>query len=381
MFSRRQNRLLGESCRVDKSKVFAILVASGRSVRFGADKLELDCGGMPVWERSFRALLDSGLVGSVGVVTRPEKVKGVLARVPEMGFVVSGGATRAESVRRGLAAVPKGVEIVMVHDAARPFVSAEVVCRVVEGAEEHGAAYPGVPVTDTVRMEGELLERSLLVAAQTPQGARVDLLKAAMANPAELTDEMAYLQAAGIEIVAVDGDPANKKITHPGDLVNEMEIRTGFGYDVHRFSDDPERPMWLGGVEFDDRPGLDGHSDADALLHAVVDALLGAAALGDIGVHYPPSDPQWKNCASIRFVKETANLLNKEGWRIVNVDATVVAERPRVMPKAAEIRQTIAEALGVSVDRVSVKATTNEKLGAIGNSEGIAGYAVATIRR
>jgi 2-C-methyl-D-erythritol 4-phosphate cytidylyltransferase / 2-C-methyl-D-erythritol 2,4-cyclodiphosphate synthase len=374
-------RQIGDGRHVGSGKVFGILVASGRSVRFGEDKLELGCGGLPVWEQSFRALSDSGVVDSVGVVTLPQKVPGVLARFPEMGFVVSGGATRAESVRRGLASVPEGYEFVLVHDAARPFVSAELIQRVVDGVREHGAVYPGVGVTDTVRMEGTVLERSLLVAAQTPQAARLDWLRAAMEIPAELTDEMAYLQAAGFDVVAVQGDPVNKKITNPGDLVNEMEIRTGFGYDVHRFSDDPDRPLWLGGVEFDDRPGLEGHSDADALLHAIVDALLGAAALGDIGVHYPPSDPQWKNCASIRFVKETAVLLGKEGWSIVNVDATVVAERPRLMPRAAEIRQVISDALGVSVDRVSVKATTNEKLGAIGNSEGIAGYAVATIRR
>ncbi len=362
-------------------KVFAILAASGRSVRYGADKLELDCGGVPVWERSFRALMDSGVVDSVGVVTTPDKVVGVLAKFPEMGFVVSGGATRAESVRRGLAAVPEGFEYVLVHDAARPFASGDLIGRVVDAVKEHGAAYPGVGVADTVRLSGNILDRSQLVAAQTPQGARVDWLRTAMENHAELTDEMSYLQEAGFKIVSVEGDPANKKITNPGDMQLESEIRTGFGYDVHRFSDDPERPLWLGGVEFDDRPGLEGHSDADALLHAIVDALLGAAALGDIGVHYPPSDPQWKDCASIRFVKETSLLLNREGWRIVNVDATVVAERPRLMPRVAEIRQVISDALGISVDRVSVKATTNEKLGAIGNSEGIAGYAVATIRR
>ncbi|MFM9874043.1 MAG: 2-C-methyl-D-erythritol 2,4-cyclodiphosphate synthase [Fimbriimonadaceae bacterium] len=371
----------GDGRRVGNGKVFAILAASGRSVRFGSDKLELDFGGMPIWERSFRVLLNSGAVDSVGVVTTPEKVVGVLAKFPEMGFVVSGGATRAESVRRGLAAVPEGFEFVLVHDAARPFASAELIQRVVDGVREHGAVYPGVGVTDTLRIEGTVLERSLLVAAQTPQAARLDWLRSAMDNGAELTDEMAYLQSAGFDVVAVEGDPANKKITNPGDLVKEMEIRTGFGYDVHRFSDDPNRPLWLGGVEFDDRPGLEGHSDADALLHAIVDALLGAAALGDIGVHYPPSDAQWKDCASIRFVKETGILLEKECWSIVNIDATVVAERPRLMPRAVEIRKVISDALGISIDRVSVKATTNEKLGAIGNSEGIAGYAVATIRR
>ncbi|ARU39948.1 2-C-methyl-D-erythritol 2,4-cyclodiphosphate synthase [Armatimonadetes bacterium Uphvl-Ar1] len=371
----------GDDYRVGNGRVIAILVASGKSERFGTDKLEIDLGGVSVWEKSYRALRDSGVVDGVGVVTRAEKVAQTLARVPDMEFVVTGGETRAESVRRGLAAVPAGFEIVLVHDAARPFVSAEVIERVVAVVREHGAAYPAVGVTDTIRHDGQLLDRTQLLAAQTPQGARLDDLRSAMMNPAELTDEMAYLQANGVQIFAVEGDPANQKITHPGDVKRPMEIRTGFGYDVHRFSDDPARPLWLGGVEFDDRPGLEGHSDADALLHAIVDALLGAAALGDIGVHYPPSDPQWKDCPSLRFVGETGEMLRRVGWEIVNVDATVVAERPKVMVKALEIRTGIAGALGIEVGRVSVKATTNERLGAIGNSEGIAGYAVATISR
>lgn len=371
----------GDGRHVGNGKVFAILVASGKSERFGADKLELELGGIPVWEASYRALRDSGFVDGVGVVTRPEKVARTLARVPDMEFVVSGGGSRSESVRRGLAAIPAGFDYVLVHDAARPFVTAEVIERVVMGVRERGAAYPAVGVSDTVRLDGKLLDRSKILAAQTPQGGRIEDLRQAIVNQADLTDEMAFLQAMGVEIFAVEGDPANKKITHPGDLMNDMEIRTGFGYDVHRFSDDPARPLWLGGVEFDDRPGLEGHSDADALLHAIVDALLGAAALGDIGVHYPPTDPQWRDCRSLRFVRETGAMLKREGWRIVNVDATVVAERPKVMVKALEIRTGIAEALGIDVGRVSVKATTNEKLGSIGNSEGIAGYAVATISR
>lgn len=364
-----------------KSRVFAILVAAGRSERFGSDKLEFSVGGVPVWLASLRALQSSGAIDSVGVVTRREKVAIVLDRAPEVSFVVTGGSSRAESVRRGLAAVPEGFDVVLVHDAARPYVSPEVVGRVVDGVGELGAAYPAVGVTDTVRQGDQLLDRSELRAAQTPQGARIEVLRAAMANPVELTDEMAYVQAAGFEYLAVEGDPANKKVTYVGDVAMTGEVRTGFGYDVHRFSDDPNRPLWLGGVEFDDRPGLEGHSDADVLLHAIVDALLGAAGLGDIGVHYPPSDMRWKNCSSIRFVKETESLLSASGWCITHVDATIVAERPKVMPRAAEIRSVIADALGIEIDRVSVKATTNERLGAIGNSEGIAGYAVATIAR
>lgn len=363
------------------AKVFAILAASGSSNRFGADKLEIDCGGIPVWLRSYQALSQSGSVDAVGIVTRPDKVAPYLAAAPGAAFVVSGGETRAQSVRRALEAVPSGFEFVLVHDAARPFLDSSLVERLVDAVKAHGAAYPSIAVTDTVRRGRELVDRSELRAAQTPQGARLDWLRAAMQDPTERTDEMSYIQAAGYEFQSVEGDPANKKITHLGDIPLGDETRTGFGYDIHRFSSDPSRPMWLGGVEFDDRPGLEGHSDADALLHAVVDALLGAAGLGDIGVHYPPSDPQWKDCPSLRFLRETGHLLSQAGWRITNIDATVVAERPRVMPRAMEIRQAIADALDIEVGRVSVKATTNEGLGAIGKSEGIAGYATATIRR
>jgi 2-C-methyl-D-erythritol 4-phosphate cytidylyltransferase/2-C-methyl-D-erythritol 2,4-cyclodiphosphate synthase len=194
---------------------------------------------------------------------------------------------------------------------------------------------------------------------------------------------MALLEALGVHTTFVDGEDTNFKLTTPADLNKiPMEYRTGLGYDIHSFSTDPDRPLWLGGVEFpNDKPGLEGHSDADALLHAVVDSLLGAASLGDIGVHYPPTDPQWKNVSSLIFLQETGMILKEKGWSIVNIDSTVLAERPKVMARRQEICEAIARALDISPDRVSVKATTNEKLGAIGREEGIAAFATATLRR
>ncbi|QYK53157.1 MAG: 2-C-methyl-D-erythritol 2,4-cyclodiphosphate synthase [Fimbriimonadaceae bacterium] len=367
-------------------KCFAILAASGSSVRFGSDKLNLQVDGIPVWRKSYQILISCPLVSGVGVVTRQEKISEILAAEPGMTFVVSGGETRAQSIRNAMAHVPRGSTHVLIHDAARPFASADLIERVIASAFEHGAAFPGLSLTETVRQANNdswhELDRSQIMRVQTPQVVRRDWFEQALSQiEDDLTDDVGYLIAAGFPVQLVQGEPENMKITHPSDLPQMPEYRMGFGYDVHRFSEDPNRPLWLGGVEFDERPGLEGHSDADALLHAVVDALLGAAGEGDIGVHYPPSDEQWKDCPSVRFLSEAANLLKSKGWHIVNIDATVVAERPKVMPKSLEIRKVISESIEVAIERVSVKATTNEKLGSIGKSEGIACYAVATIRR
>ncbi|MCA0362327.1 MAG: 2-C-methyl-D-erythritol 2,4-cyclodiphosphate synthase [Armatimonadetes bacterium] len=363
-------------------KVCAILLAAGSSTRFGEDKLEQLIGGVPLWLASYQALAASPLIDAIGIVTSAEKVESVQQRAPEAFFVVEGGSSRQASAHAGILAIPQDYEVVLIHDAARPFVSQAITQAVIEGVARTGAAYPGIPVADTIREGTRLLNRSELRAAQTPQGGRRDWFLSAHAQVTEeLTDDIALLEAAGFPSEVVPGDPKNRKITLPTDL-ESTEIRTGLGYDIHRFSTDPDRPLWLGGVEFpDDKPGLEGHSDADSLLHAIVDALLGAACLGDIGVHYPPSDPQWKNCPSLRFLTETSSLLEREGWRILSIDATVVAERPRVMRKQSEIRSAIASACGLPVTSVSVKATTNEGLGSLGRTEGIAAYSVATIRR
>lgn len=365
---------------------FAILLAAGSSQRYGKDKLWEPIAGMPVWLRSYNALKQPGIAG-VGIVTSRERCEDCADLAGDALFVVEGGSSRQESCLLGLRALPPEATHVLIHDAARPWASPELIGQVREAMEQHGAAGPGIPVTDTIKQVTEKglvhLDRASLAAMQTPQGALVSWLLEAHAKSAgrELTDDLALLEAAGFPAVLVPGDPANRKVTHPGDLPMQTETRTGLGYDIHRFSDDLARPMWLGGVEFDSRPGLEGHSDADALLHAVVDALLGAARLGDIGQLYRNTDDRWKDMRSTFFLQEAGRLVREQGWEIVFVDASVVAERPKVMARRDEICESIGGALGISPDRVSVKATTNEGLGAIGRSEGVAAFAVATLSR
>lgn len=369
----------------------AILLAAGSSTRYGRNKLMEDVGGSPLWLRSYHCLKDHPLVGEVGIVASGE----VLQAAREMEgvlFAVEGGESRQESALRGLQALGDRGEIVLIHDAARPFASRDLIDRVIMGVQAHGAAFPALPVTDTIKEMGDegakTLDRSRLLAVQTPQGGLRHLMVMAHAESyGEYTDDMAMLEAVGVKPHPVAGDPANIKVTHPGDLSRKdldatMEHRTGFGYDIHRFSADPARPLWLGGVLFEgEGPGLDGHSDADALLHAVTDAVLGAAGLGDIGQLFPNTDMEWKDARSHLFLEEAARRAKAEGWRISYVDCTVVAERPKVMKKRAEVCAAIAAALGIGEDRVSIKATTNEGLGSIGRGEGIAAMAVATLAR
>ncbi|HMS55327.1 MAG TPA: 2-C-methyl-D-erythritol 2,4-cyclodiphosphate synthase [Fimbriimonadaceae bacterium] len=358
-------------------KVCAIILAAGRGERFGARKTHLLVNGKPVWKHAFDAFLSHPDVDRVGVVFSPDD----LQLVEGAAFVVAGGPTRQSSAKAGLAATSDDDTIILFHDGARPWVSHDVISRVIEGCREHGAAAAAVPVTDTIRQGSTLLDRTMLSAMQTPQGGRrSDFLRAHEETSEEFTDDVALLSAVGVHAALVQGDPMNKKITHPGDLPQSSEQRTGFGYDIHPFAQD-NRPLYLGGVHFENHPGLDGHSDADVLLHAIVDALLGAAGLGDIGLHFPNTDPQWKQARSTTFLEFAGKSIYDLGWRILNIDATLVAETPKVMARAAEIRHTIAQCCNVEPDRVNLKATTNERLGSIGRSEGIAAMAVASICR
>ncbi|MCG9894941.1 MAG: 2-C-methyl-D-erythritol 2,4-cyclodiphosphate synthase, partial [Fimbriimonadaceae bacterium] len=302
--------------------------------------------------------------------------------------VVAGGSSRQESCRIALEAAGPEATMILVHDAARPFASPALIDRLLDAAEETGAAFPGVAVVDTIRQrEGSAwttLERDRLTAVQTPQAIRADLFREAHARASrECTDDAALVMELGHAATMVPGEPGNIKVTHPGDLpATTMEFRTGIGFDIHRFSSDPDRPMWLGGVEFPEgRPGLEGHSDADALIHAVVDAILGAAGLGDIGCLFPNDDPRWKDMRSARFLEEAVRRAAADGWEVRHVDVAVVAERPKIMKRSAEIRAALAGAMGIGPDRVSVKATTNEGLGSLGRGEGISATAVATLAR
>lgn len=364
-------------------RVAAAILASGSGSRFGGDKVLERLGDRPLWRWSYDAFAAHPEVHDVLVVRTAPGIEGVR--------VVPGGETRQGSARAAFAALPDA-DLILFHDAARPFVSAPVIEAVIAAAAEAGAAAPALPVTDTVREVGaaglRLLDRSRLKAMQTPQGVRREVLARAYAsNPAEFTDDLALAEATGVMPVLVEGDVRLFKVTTADDLararamIGPLETRTGLGYDVHRFSEDPARTLMLGGVAFPAHPALEGHSDADVLLHAAVDALLGAAAMGDIGQHFPPSDPRWKGEPSLTFLNHARQLLSEQGWRIVHLDIAMIGETPKVMPRATEIRACIAEALGVTIDRVSLKATTNEGLGAIGRKEGLAAFATATIAR
>ncbi len=309
-----------------------------------------------------------------------------------------GGATRQASVCAGLEALcadPPGV--VLIQDAARPFASETLVGRAIAAARTFGAAVPAIPVTDTIKAIDETgkvtgtPERARLRAVQTPQAFRFDLIfsahrRAAAAGCRDLTDDAAVAEWAGHPVHVFEGDGANMKVTTAEDfsaaearLLRELsDIRMGQGFDVHAFG--PGDHVWLGGVEIAHDHGLAGHSDADVLSHAITDALLGALAEGDIGSHFPPSDPRWKGAPSKIFLAAAAEKVRARGGMIAHVDATLICERPKVGPHRDRVRESLAGILGIGVERVAVKATTTERLGFTGREEGIAALAVATIR-
>lgn len=382
--------------------VTAIVAAAGRGRRFGAgeNKVFAPLGGVPILVRTLRVLSACPDIRHLVIVTAAEDLERV--EVLASGFdrlhsVCVGGAERSDSVRAALARVPGDTPWVAVHDAARPLVSPALVTAVIQAAWEAGAAVPATPVSDTLKRAGRgdyvdaTVDRAGLWAVQTPQVARLADLREAYRRAAEEgfagTDDASYLERIGVPVRLVPGERSNLKITLAEDVrmaegwLHTGECRTGFGYDVHRLV--PGRRLVLGGVEVPhpDGLGLDGHSDADVLLHAVSDALLGAAALGDIGRHFPNTDERYRGADSLELLRQVRALLAETGWAPVNVDSMVLAERPRIGPHVDAMRERIAGALGVPVDAVSVKATTNERLGFEGREEGIAAHAVATIRR
>jgi 2-C-methyl-D-erythritol 4-phosphate cytidylyltransferase/2-C-methyl-D-erythritol 2,4-cyclodiphosphate synthase len=379
-----------------------VVVAAGRSTRFGGGvpKPFVVLAGRTVLERSVACLANrSGIDGVVVVVPEADvgAERGRTIRAwPGVAAVVAGGASRADSVLRGLEAAD-GASHVLVHDAARPFASPELVGAVVAATLRHGAAVPVLPIADTVKEveRGEIVgtgERDRLGLAQTPQGSRADWLRSSLgrarAEGFEVPDESAALERAGHRVATVPGDPANFKITTSGDLAEAErrlagdgapELRVGTGFDVHRV--DPGRPLVLGGVRFEGEPGLAGHSDADVVLHAAMDALLGAAALGDIGRHFPPGDAAWAGVDSRDLARRVAGMLSAGGFTIVNLDLTLLAEAPRIRDRVERMRAAIAESLGTDASRVALKATTLEGLGALGRREGVACQAVALVAR
>jgi len=373
--------------------VTAVIVAAGSGSRMGGGipKQYRLLGGKPVLRHAVEALLRHPRISAVRLVIgvgQEELAREALGGLAVAG-IVTGGATRGDSVRNGLAATEDGV--VLVHDAARPFCPPAVVDRLLDALDAHDGAAPVLPVADTLARSGERLgepvDRDGLVRVQTPQAFRRDALLAAYAqwSGEAPTDEATVARAAGLSVAAVAGDPALAKLTDDGDwalaerfLAARLTPRTGMGFDVHAFAGDG--PLMMGGIEVPHERGLAGHSDADVVLHAITDALLGAAALGDIGEHFPPADPQWKGSSSDIFLLHAAELIRSAGGIIDHVDCTVICEVPKLGPHRTALRANIARLLQLPEASVSIKATTTERLGFTGRREGIAAQAVASIR-
>ena len=384
-----------------KTEISAVLVAAGASTRMGFDKLSVDLGGETVLHRSIRAFAQCPQVDEIVLVAGKNRafVEAQAADCKKPVQIVTGGATRAESAKNGVLTA-RGT-LVAVHDAARPFVSAAVIEAVLDAAKQCGAAAPAVPVKDTikqaVRGDGKTVpadcqventpDRSTLYAVQTPQCFdRAQYLAALEELDAEkarlVTDDCSLFELTGRPVQLTQGDYANRKITTREDLPcpapkEETKMRIGHGYDVHRLVEG--RRLILGGVEIPFEKGLLGHSDADVLTHAVMDAVLGAAALGDIGQHFPDNDPAYAGADSLKLAQHVARILSEHGYGIGNIDATVLCQRPKLAPHIPAMRANLAAAFGLPVDAVSVKATTEEHLGFTGEGLGITAHAVALI--
>jgi 2-C-methyl-D-erythritol 4-phosphate cytidylyltransferase / 2-C-methyl-D-erythritol 2,4-cyclodiphosphate synthase len=381
-------------------KIAAIVVAAGRGNRAAREvpKQYVSVGGEPMLRRTIRAFASHDAVDAILTVIGDgdaTRYREAVAGLPKLLPPVTGGSTRQDSVRNGLEALAGDPpRLVLVHDAARPFVSPDVIGSVIDACDEAHGAIPVLAITETVKRveDGAIaatIPREALATAQTPQGFPFAAIiaahrSAAMAGRNDLTDDAAVAQLAGLAVRAVEGDRANMKITTPADfsaaermLATASETRTGYGFDVHSFA--PGRSVWLCGVEIPHDRKLSGHSDADVALHALTDAVLGTIGDGDIGQHFPPSDPQWKGASSDRFLADAVRRLRERGGRIVNLDVTLVCEAPKIGPHRPAMQARVAEIADITPDRVGVKATTNEKMGFIGRGEGIVAMAIATV--
>lgn len=404
--------------------VTAIIAAGGRGERFGGGqpKQLLSIGGRTILERSVAAFLAHPSIDDI-VVALPQELAehppGYLTRTAKPLRIVAGGARRRDSVAAAFRAVPDRSEIIVVHDAARPFVSASLIERTIVAAAESGAALAALASRDTVKQVRDhvvraTLDRASIFLAQTPQAFRRSVLRDALAIGGDATDEASLAEQAGHAVRVVDGEASNIKITTPDDLViaqaigaeatgrspfrngaerglrvppepergmeapGAISVRAGIGYDLHRLVEG--RPLILGGVTIPFDRGLVGHSDADALCHAVTDAILGAAGAGDIGRHFPDTDPRWNGASSIDLLGRAVEIVREQGLDVGNVDATVIAERPKLAPFVDAMRANLARVLDVPIDRVSVKGKTHEGVGEFGRGEAIAVHAVAMLR-
>ena len=376
----------------------ALILAGGSGVRLGGEvpKQYLPLAGRPVLRHSIEIFTAHAAIGAVRCVIRPDDRERYDEAADGLAILdpVAGGENRQESARLGLESlVEDAPETVLIHDAARPFIDPATLDRTLDALGAHAGALPAVPLGDTLKRSdgarvGETLDRSGLWRAQTPQGFRYrEILEAHRSLAGEiLTDDAAVAERHGLDVALVMGNESNMKITTAEDLERARrflagavaDIRTGTGFDVHRFG--PGDHVMLCGVKVPSERGLEGHSDADVGLHAITDALLGAMAAGDIGMHFPPSDAKWRDASSDVFVRHALGLVAGKGGIVSHVDVTIICEKPRIGPHRDAMAARIAEILEIETGRVSVKATTTEGLGFTGRGEGIAAQAVVTIR-
>jgi len=381
------------------ARVVAIVVAGGAGKRMGGDvpKQFLPLGGCPIVDRTISALAASPRIDGILLALPPRfpgDVKTSYRGRPKVLQVVDGGAERQDSVRNALAAVPGEAEVILVHDAVRPFVSLDLLARCVELAREHGAVVPVVPVRETVkewdrkRKTLSTVDRSLLYRAQTPQAFRAGILREAYekadAAGRRATDDASLVEAAGIPVTPIPGEEANIKITIPeelrmaeGLLREEANFRIGLGGDAHRLVEG--RELWLGGVKVEHEKGLLGHSDGDVLLHAIADALYGAMGDRDIGHHFPPDREETRGIPSRKILEHARGRMEELGYALVGLDAVIVCEEPRIAPIARALCASVAEILSVPAERVSLKGKTTEGMGFEGRREGISAWAVALL--
>jgi 2-C-methyl-D-erythritol 4-phosphate cytidylyltransferase / 2-C-methyl-D-erythritol 2,4-cyclodiphosphate synthase len=396
------------SPQVPSIKVALLVVAAGRGLRLGAErpKQYLNCAGRPLIAHTLEALAAGWPFSAVTIAIHPDDralydealAHLTPAAAAALGPPATGGESRQQSVLAGLEALALAApDIVLIHDAARPFPARDLVARAVHAAERRGAAAPGTRMSDTVKQvdaDGRVLAtppRAALRAVQTPQAFAFPLILAAHRRASDagvdgLTDDVAVAEWAGAPAYVFEGDPANVKVTTMQDFIAAEarllpaagEIRVGQGFDVHAFA--PGDHVWLCGIRIPHSSALKGHSDADVALHALADAVYGALAEGDIGAHFPPSDPQWKGAASKVFLAHAAERVRARGGFVVNLDATLICEAPKIGPFREAMRARVAEIAALDIARVGVKATTTERLGFTGRGEGIACLATATVR-
>lgn len=372
------------------NRVIAIIVAAGRGKRLGSSlpKQFLKVRGRTILEMSVEAFEQNKYVDEIFVAANAdycELTEKLCRGFSKLKKIVAGGAERQDSVRAAFDCLRGENGIVLVHDAARPFVSEAVINAVIEGTADFGAAIPTVPAKDTIRqVDGtgsRTLQRETLACVQTPQGFRISLIKhafeRAQAEGFLGTDDASLVERMGINISMVQGEDANRKITTREDL--ETEMRIGTGYDVHRLVEG--RPLVLCGEQIPYEKGLLGHSDADVALHALMDAMLGAAGLGDIGKHFPDTDERYRGISSMKLLQKTAELLREAGYFLGNADITIIAQRPKIAGYIPKMRANIAEIMNCDENKINIKGTTTEKLGFVGREEGIASEAVCILYR